>query len=177
MNFDDNDYKNLKAEMTIIYRQRGSDWAPSKEDLDSIEQYAFVGILEPKTIATLLHVEYKEFIAATFIDNRVLGAVELGKARALLAVNTTLMGVSTGVIDPAHIDFRALKFLCTSRFGYDENSVQSKETKKTTRQRNRLEREKLELAKTMHRDRVDIETTKMAMALNSDELEALNKKG
>jgi hypothetical protein len=176
MNFDDNDYKNLKAEMTIIYRQRGSDWSPSKEDLDNIEQYAFVGILEPKTIATLLHVEYKEFIAATFIDNRVLSAVELGKARALLSVNTTLMGISTGVIDPASVDFRALKFLCTSRFGYVENAVIAQETKKTTKKRNRLEREKLELARKMHSDRVDIETTKMAMALNSEELEALNKK-
>jgi hypothetical protein len=170
-------FEQLKQHFTVLYKARGSQWKPSADDLRNIEEYAFVGVLDPKVIATLLHVDYKEFVAATFNYGSVLAAVELGKARALLAVNTTLMGVSTGVIDPARIDFRALKFLCTSRFGYDENAVQSKETKKTTRQRNRLEREKLELAKTMHRDRVDIETTKMAMTLNSDELEALNKKG
>ena len=85
------------------------------------------------------------------------------------------MGVSTGVIDPTSIDFRALKFLCTSRFGYDENAVNNAHNRKTTKKRERLEREKLQLTRDIHRDRVDIETTKMAMGLSTDELDAVTK--
>ena len=168
-------YEQLKQEMTLLCRSRGSTWTPTSEDLANIEQYAFVGILEPKTIATLLHVDYKEFVVETFVHPYVLGAIELGKARALLAVNTTLMGVSTGVIDPTSIDFRALKFLCTSRFGYDENAVNNAHNRKTTKKRERIEREKLKFAREVHSDRIDLETTKMTLGLSTDELNAVTK--
>ena len=168
-------YETLKQSLTVYCRSRGSTWKPSNEELKNIEEYAFVGILEPRTIATLLHVDYREFIASTFIYESIVKAIDLGKARALLTVNTTLMGVSTGAIDPMSIDFRALKFLCTSRFGYDENAVQSRETRKNSRTKNRIEREKLVFAKEVHKERIDLETTKMAMTYNNEELESLKQ--
>ena len=79
--------------------------------------------------------------------------------------------------------FPAVRYALQSRFGSDEHAAANLQALSLSLRKLKLEEDKVNIAKRafnhsrkVHSDRIDLETTKMALGLNSDELEALNKK-
>jgi hypothetical protein len=173
----------MTTSITELFEQ--SAWKPSDNDIELIENYAFVGILDPRTMATLLHVDIRAFLHASFINNRIIEAVELGKARAQLSINTVLMQIATGAMpDVSNVTFSALRYVCQSRFGYDEHLATTQLQRELSKQRANVEERKLELTekslkhnRRAHRDKVELETTKIAMNMSPTDAEFLSKRG
>ena len=155
------DWENIKNKVSesleILQKEN---WEPTNQLIDEMENLGYLGIVDPKQICLLLGINAHQLAYITF-HYGALQRHQLGMAKALRDLNQSALEIAKGNKDP--IAFQATKYLLQSRFGYDEHKAQ-------TKSREKMEAKKLKFAKSVHRDNIDIATTRLISSLSEENL-------
>lgn len=161
-------------------RQREVTWYPSDSELELIENFGFIGLTDPKEMASILGVKVSEFTHSGVMVPSILERFNLGKARAHFATKSALMMMISGDMEISR--FPAVRYALQSRFGSDEHAAANLQALSLSLRKLKLEEDKVMIAKRafnhsrkVHSDRIDLETTKMTLGLSTDELNAVTK--
>jgi len=142
-------------------------WEPTLEELERIEELGFYGISDPRQICALLNVEARHLAYASLFGE-ALKFFKRGEAKAHLALSQSLMNMAIGTQKAETARHLVNKFLLQSRFQYDEASA-------ATRSKEKIEATKIKLAKKIHRDNLDLQTTRLIETLKEDDLQKVSK--
>lgn len=144
-------------------------WYPSDDELSKLEELGYYGIHDPKQICLIMNIEPKQLAWASLFGE-ALKAHQRGQAKAHLSLTQTIMDMATGVLAPNPVQFSTARYMLQARFNYDESSA-------VTKSRENMESKKIRLTKKMHRDNLDLQTTKLINSLNEDDLLKVTNKG
>lgn len=142
-------------------------WKPSELELERIEELGFFGICEPREMCSILGVSPKQLAYASLFGE-ALSRHQRGQAKAHLSLNQTLMGMATGTMLADQARFSTTRYILQSRFGYDESRA-------VTKSRENIEIRKMKFAKKVHRDNLDLQTSRLIGSMSEEDLKKFEK--
>lgn len=163
----------VPSNLEMLKSKLSSDWKPNHHVYKAMEEYGYYGIDSTRTMASLLNIPHNDFLKLSILDEEMIRRYELGKAKCNLHVGKTMTDVALGMVTCDPSQYKALDFLCTSRFSYDPESAKTRLQELKISLDHKVKLKNIRLRTKYQEEQMELKTTVLAMSMTPGDVEYL----